>query len=187
VAPPKGQAELISDLILTFFVAELVEHAEIDRKRARKLDEWQLTRLHQYIEDSLGARASRSTKALATLFSMGTRALASRFKNATGENLHAYIRRIRNEQAKAMLIRESTSIKDIATRLGFTSESYFSAEFRRANGCTPSLYRNRRLVDASIPPVGEKAKVFDRDDEPRSRLRKKNRTCPKRIFTDRVR
>jgi len=45
----------------------------------------------------------------------------------------------------------SESIQQISERLGFGSVSYFSAQFRKAVGQTPSDYRNRR-GGAAAPP-----------------------------------
>ena len=55
------------------------------------------------------------------------------------------------ERAKLALRNTSESIQQISERLGFGSVSYFSAQFRKAVGQTPSDYRNRR-GGAAAPP-----------------------------------
>ena len=52
-----------------------------------------------------------------------------------------YIKRRRVELACHLLQTQPLPISEIATRSGFDSISYFSAEFRKMIGCSPSEYR----------------------------------------------
>ena len=65
------------------------------------------------------------------------------FKRCVGMPPREYIRRVRLENAKALLGTELYSVSETATRCGFDSISYFSAEFRRAYGITPSEFGRR--------------------------------------------
>ena len=67
------------------------------------------------------------------------------FRAAFGTSPLAYIRRVRLENAKALLRTGYYSITETATRCGFDSVSYFSYTFRRETGVTPSAYRERFL------------------------------------------
>ena len=67
------------------------------------------------------------------------------FRAAFGTSPLAYIRRVRLENAKALLRTGYYSVTETATRCGFDSVSYFSYTFRRETGVTPSAYRERFL------------------------------------------
>jgi AraC-like DNA-binding protein len=62
------------------------------------------------------------------------------FKRCAGMPPREYIRLVRLENAKALLDTALYSVSETATRCGFDSISYFSAEFRRAYGVTPSEF-----------------------------------------------
>ena len=54
------------------------------------------------------------------------------------------IRQQAEEQAKQMLADTDIQIKDIATRLGFTSAGYFGRFFKSKLGVTPNVYRDQK-------------------------------------------
>lgn len=60
------------------------------------------------------------------------------FKACTGLPPVKYIKKIRLENAKALLSTALYSVGEVATRCGFDSISYFSEEFRKAYGEPPS-------------------------------------------------
>lgn len=66
------------------------------------------------------------------------------FKRCAGMPPREYIRHVRLENAKALLATALYSVSETATRCGFDSISYFSAEFRRAYGVTPSEFGRGR-------------------------------------------
>lgn len=71
-----------------------------------------------------------------------SRSAASRmFKQATGENFPAYLRRIRLQAACAELKRSDRSISELAVNNGFSTPSAFSSAFREEYGMTPREYR----------------------------------------------
>ncbi len=66
------------------------------------------------------------------------------FHACTGMAPREYIRRLRLEHARALIATAVYPISEIALRCGFDSISYFSAEFRRAYGMTPSQWMHRQ-------------------------------------------
>ena len=56
-----------------------------------------------------------------------------------------------DEVLRLLLGGEVISGAQISERLGFSSVSYFSAQFRKAVGQTPTDYRNRRNEEAVAP------------------------------------
>ena len=68
--------------------------------------------------------------------------LRREFRQYVGVAPGEYIRRVRMENARALLDTALYSITEIATRCGFDSISYFSCQFSRMYGMPPSVYRN---------------------------------------------
>ena len=62
------------------------------------------------------------------------------FKKFFGLSPVAYIKKLRIDIAKQLLLSGKCSISDVATECGFESISYFSYEFRRKTRLTPSEY-----------------------------------------------
>lgn len=60
-----------------------------------------------------------------------------------GENLNEYVNRKRVERiASVLLVDANTSIKDLAYRYGFNSESSFSRSFKKYYGLTPTQFKS---------------------------------------------
>lgn len=72
--------------------------------------------------------------------------LAREFKKQTGQTMQQYLRQRRIELAKLALLSSSDSIQNICHSLGFSSQSYFTAEFRKAVGMTPTEYRQKNGI-----------------------------------------
>lgn len=71
-----------------------------------------------------------------------SRSAASRmFKQITGENFPAYLRRLRLQAVSAELKRSDRSISELAVNSGFSTPSAFSSAFREEYGMTPKEYR----------------------------------------------
>jgi len=66
------------------------------------------------------------------------------FKKATGQSVISYFNNLKVEQAKIMIRKKVYTYGEIASELGFGSESYFSRHFKKSTGMTPSEYA--RLV-----------------------------------------
>ncbi|MGL6173736.1 MAG: helix-turn-helix transcriptional regulator [Cellulosilyticaceae bacterium] len=68
--------------------------------------------------------------------------LSRKFKEETGCQLSEYINHIRIEQAQMLLKDKLLSITDIAYRVGYNDEKYFSKVFKKYSYKTPREYRN---------------------------------------------
>lgn len=73
--------------------------------------------------------------------------LAREFKKQTGQTMQQYLRSRRIELAKLALLSSNDSIQNICHHLGFSSQSYFTAEFRKAVGMTPTEYRQKNGIE----------------------------------------
>lgn len=67
------------------------------------------------------------------------------FKAEIGMGIHEYISAVRMNAAKGMLKDGTHSIADIASLLGFSSQSHFCRSFSEAVGVTPKEFRDGKL------------------------------------------
>lgn len=102
-----------------------------------------------YLELHLGEKFNIA--ALAESVGYNKNYLSTKFSREVGVSLSDYLARLRIERAKFALHNTSESVQQISERLGFGSVSYFSAQFRKAVGQTPTDYRNRRNEEAVAP------------------------------------
>jgi AraC-like DNA-binding protein/mannose-6-phosphate isomerase-like protein (cupin superfamily) len=65
------------------------------------------------------------------------------FRKATGQTPIDYLIRLRIQRAMEMLRQSDSSVTEIAFEVGFKDSNYFSRQFRRIEGCSPSEYRAR--------------------------------------------
>ena len=89
----------------------------------------------EHLEDELAlAEIAKSVGYMDYYFS-------KKFKSETGVSPTAYIRQKRLEKAAVLLQTTDMDVQDIAYRLHFCSQSYFTDCFRKAYGVSPSQYR----------------------------------------------
>lgn len=67
--------------------------------------------------------------------------LSTVFGKKTGLTPIVYLRNIRIEQAKRLLMHSKLSVEEIASQTGFTDDAYFIKVFKRLVGQTPSSFR----------------------------------------------
>ncbi|KGE18697.1 AraC family transcriptional regulator [Paenibacillus wynnii] len=72
--------------------------------------------------------------------------LSQLFKKETGIAISDYIQRERIEEAKRLIEAHGITLSDIATRLHFNDQSYFTKVFKKYTGTTPKEYRNNRGI-----------------------------------------
>jgi AraC-like DNA-binding protein/ligand-binding sensor protein len=68
------------------------------------------------------------------------------FKEEMGENLSAYLNRLRVEKAAAMLKKTELPIGEIVTACGFEDQSWFSKIFKSYIGMSPGKYRGQETL-----------------------------------------
>lgn len=66
------------------------------------------------------------------------------FKRELGITPVDYILNKRIEQAQILLLTQTGPVKEIALQLGFSNQSYFTAQFKRITGLTPLEYRKQQ-------------------------------------------
>jgi YesN/AraC family two-component response regulator len=80
-------------------------------------------------------------EALAELCGMSGPEFSRRFHSALGQTPYQYIKCERIKEAKRLLRNTSWSIAEIATAVGFSNQSHFTAAFRKSESATPPQYR----------------------------------------------
>lgn len=81
---------------------------------------------------------------LARLAGLSTARFHVRFLGATGQTPMDYVRSRRLQQARQLLQDSRLPIGEIAARVGYSSQSAFTAALSRQFGCTPRALRLRR-------------------------------------------
>ena len=67
------------------------------------------------------------------------------FSRSTGISPKDYLTRRLNQEALRWVINSDLKMKEIADKLRFSDEYYFSRFFKKLNGCSPVAYRRRWL------------------------------------------
>ena len=99
---------------------------------------WQKRVVASYVEEHLAERIPLA--ALARLARLSTFHFCRAFKQSFGMPPHQYHTMQRIQRAKILLAKPSPSVTEIASDLGFSQTSSFSAVFRRTTGQTPTAY-----------------------------------------------
>ncbi|WP_169054125.1 helix-turn-helix domain-containing protein [Nitratireductor sp. XY-223] len=101
----------------------------------------QVLTAQQWMERNYGGPVR--LEALAADVGMSPRNFTRRFKKATGESPHDYLRRVRIEAAKDLFRDRDLSISEIADRVGYRDPGSFQKAFRAQTGQTPGEFRER--------------------------------------------
>jgi AraC family transcriptional regulator len=105
----------------------------------RNLTRVQLQQVIDYIHAHLNRNLSLAE--LASVVNLSPAYFASLFKQAMGTSPHRYAIQQRVERAKVMLTKTDLAIADIASRVGFSSQSHLTEHFKRMTGITPKQIR----------------------------------------------
>lgn len=85
--------------------------------------------------------ASLSQTEIAEILGINAATLSTRFKEIVGVNMSAYIRNLRIERAKVLLMDKSLSIDAVAEQTGFGSLKTMYRIFKTETGATPGQHR----------------------------------------------
>ncbi|MCW3094273.1 MAG: monosaccharide transporter substrate-binding protein family [Ferruginibacter sp.] len=71
--------------------------------------------------------------------------LYRKVKAVLGYNVNDYILTVRMQKAKYLLLNENLSIAEIAFKVGFSSQAYFSTVFKSKFGVTPKAFKEKKV------------------------------------------
>ncbi len=87
--------------------------------------------------------------AVADLFHLSQNNLSQQFKRYTGMSPAKYITILRIDKAKELLTKTNLTIKDIASKIGYSDSSIFVRNFKNATSLTPIQYRDTVKLDCN--------------------------------------
>lgn len=95
-------------------------------------------------------REPLTVEALAASAGIGRWAYTRLFKELTGRLPLDFLNEVRIGQAKALLMNTEDRLGEIAQRVGYSSEYYFSRRFKRETGLSPGQYRRLRRREVRV-------------------------------------
>ena len=99
-----------------------------------------LRRVTDYVWDHLDQNLTLAR--LGAVACMSPFHFAREVKKSTGYAPHQYLRQLRVERAKRMLVESDLPLVEVGLRSGFSHQSHFTKVFRRLTGMTPNSYRD---------------------------------------------
>ncbi|MBO9610900.1 MAG: helix-turn-helix transcriptional regulator, partial [Paenibacillaceae bacterium] len=111
----------------------------VDRRKKSHNDQL-LTNVMQMIHEQYRS-SSFSLGVVAETFRISEVYVSYFIKEQTGVTFSEYVERLRMEQAKAMLMDDRYSVKDIAEQVGYNSSNTFCRAFKRMNGVSTTDYK----------------------------------------------
>lgn len=138
---PAGRlyAESLALALATYLVNRYSRNAHGREARKLKLSAAQFHRLRDYVQAHLSQNLALTE--LATVVDLSANHLTVLLKNTVGLTPHHYVIHERIRAGMKLLAAGRVPIVEIALALGFSSQSHFTAVFRRATGLTPRQYR----------------------------------------------
>ncbi len=101
--------------------------------------------IRQYIEAHFGEPAL-SVNQLAAALHFTSAYLCRTFKTETGITIHTYLNEFRIEKAKDLLLTTDTPLYEVSSLVGYSDPNYFTRQFKKQTGITPSEYRERHAL-----------------------------------------
>ena len=105
----------------------------------------QVLAVQRYIEANYGENIN--INGLANQANISRRSFERRFKEATGNNVMEYVRRVRIEAAKRSFEATRKNVSDVMYDVGYADTKAFRDVFKRITGLTPLEYKNKYSKD----------------------------------------
>jgi AraC-like DNA-binding protein len=122
--------------LIAVMTDELVEAGSAQAPRLSPADIDRLERVRRCLVERLADPPTLAELARRAGFNVTK--LKGGFRTLFGTSVFAYLRRIRMEQARRLLLERHLNVSEIALRVGYQNPSKFAAAFRRQFGMSPS-------------------------------------------------
>jgi AraC family transcriptional regulator len=135
---PRVYAESLAAALAAHVVAKYSNKAS-QQTPGISLTKTKLRRSIEFIHQNLATDISLGD--IAAVANMSKYHFAKSFRQAIGIAPHRYLVKLRIERARKLLVTDNLSIEEIASRVGYSDESHFAAQFLKIVGTTPRRYR----------------------------------------------
>lgn len=147
--------ELYSESLANVLALQLLrQHSSLGRgsrqkvghesERGEGLSRRSLAQATDYINDNLPRKLT--LEEIAGTANMSPYHFARSFKRGTGLSPHQYVVHRRVERARSLLAETSLTTSEIASAVGFSSQSHLASHFRRLLGVSPSALRRESTL-----------------------------------------
>jgi len=126
--------ELAQEIVNAYLSATLAPIEVVGGLPPRRLH-----RVFSHIRENIGR--DLSVTELAQVVGMSQYYFSKLFKMSTGTTPHQYVMRQRVERAQELLRETQAPLAEVATQVGFETQSHFTSVFRKLVGTTPKQYR----------------------------------------------
>lgn len=138
-------SEQILQSLLEIFLIELIRkyalHSHKERESEKK--NFPIKEVLEYIDVHFSDKITLDE--IAFLFNTNRSLFCREFKSATGTTFINYVNGKKIEAIKKVLLTESYSVTEIASRLNFESTAYLCRLFKKNTGFTPKEYRQQNI------------------------------------------
>ena len=122
-------------------IARSAEISELESSEQYMGDTVVIAFAKQYIEDN--KNIFLTCQDVADQCHFNVKYLNRIFKEKTGMTLLTFIHKKKTEEAERLLSETDYSLEKISQKLGFANEYYFNSFFKRCNGMSPGLFREK--------------------------------------------
>ena len=128
--------------------AALEYATHMHKLRKHKISSIHIVKCIEYIQDNLHTKITIDE--LAEYVGLNRSYLSKLFKKETGVSASEYIKQLKIDAAKNMLIYSNFTLSEIACILAFSDQSHFTEVFRQMVGVTPKKYQSMHLREISL-------------------------------------
>ncbi len=131
---------------LFLFYKELMKGLEMKKENKNTA---LINHILEYLKLNYG-NPNISSDYVAELLGLSSQYFSRLFKEITGQNYSQYLTDLRFSKSKEFLNDSNLTIEEVAKKVGFNSQSYFTSKFKTYFGITPNQYRCENTVSKNI-------------------------------------
>lgn len=124
-----------------WFLSKVKAATEVVANRKEDQSNSVISRATEYIENNFDKELSLDE--VSQVVNVSPYYFSKLFKEEKGENFVEYLTRLRMEKAKLLLATTDKSMKEICKEIGYADPNYFSRNFKKYTGMTPTEYANK--------------------------------------------